>query len=581
MKQYILEQLESAIISLKKEGVIPESVSPRLNLDRTKDKAHGDFSTNLAMMLAKPAQKNPRELAQIICDALPPSEQITKVDIAGPGFINFFVNNAVVAQQLETALQDTHLGFIPPTSKTIVVDYSSPNLAKEMHVGHLRSSIIGDAMVRTLRFADHHVIKQNHVGDWGTQFGMLLAYMEELRQQDQTSEDQELADLEKFYRAAKVRFDESKDFADRARQLVVALQSGDTYCNQLWQEFNQVSLAHCQEVYQSLGVLLQPEDVRGESFYNDMLPKLRDELKEKGLLKQDQGAQCVFLDEFKNKEGDALPIIIEKAGGGFPYAATDLAALSYRARDLQADRIMYVVDMRQSLHFQQIFRLAKLSGLVQEQVQLEHLGFGTMNGQDGKPFKTRSGGTIKLVDLIEEAKARAYTLVKQKNPHHSESELQEIARVVGISSVKYADLSKHRTSDYIFNFEQMLSFEGNTAPYLLYALTRVSNILSKASTQDFSHTAMDMTNEYELELGNKLLQFSECITRVIEKGTPHTLCTYLYELAGLFSRFYEFCPVLNLEDDALRQSRLQLLSLTAKILQQGLDLLGLETLERM
>jgi arginyl-tRNA synthetase len=581
MKEQILKQLEATLNQLKADGVLPETVAPRLNLDRTKDKTHGDFSSNVAMMLAKPAQKNPRALAQLICDAWPQSEAIDKVEIAGPGFINFFVSDNALAQNLEQMWQQPHFNRAPTTAQTIVIDYSSPNLAKEMHVGHLRSSIIGDAMVRVLTFLGHKVIKQNHVGDWGTQFGMLLAYMEELRANNEVQEDQALSDLEHFYRAAKVRFDESSEFADRARELVVALQSGDAYCKKLWREFNQVSLSHCHDVYKKLGVLLTQADVRGESCYNAELPKVRDALKAQGLLQEDQGAQCVFLDEFKNKQGDALPIIIQKAGGGYPYAATDLAAINYRVHTLKADRLIYVVDMRQELHFRQIFSLAKKAQMAHADTTLEHLGFGTMNGQDGKPFKTRSGDTVKLVDLIHEAQERALALVTSKNPDFDAESLTHIAQVVGISAVKYADLSKHRTSDYIFSFEHMLSFEGNTAPYLLYALTRINNILNKVDLSLVPETGLRLSHDHEVELGNALLQFNEVIDRVASKGTPHSLCSYLFDLAGRFSRFYESCPVLNLEDETLKQSRLQLLRLTAKVLQQGLDLLGLETLERM
>ncbi|RLV60005.1 arginine--tRNA ligase [Parashewanella curva] len=581
MKSHIQSLLEQTLQSLIEQGVVPTDVQARIQVDRTKDKSHGDFATNLAMMLTKAARRNPRELAQLIIDNLPESSHVDKVEIAGPGFINFFIDDNALANQLQEALADPKLGVTLPESQTIVVDYSSPNLAKEMHVGHLRSSIIGDSVVRTLEFLGHKVIRQNHVGDWGTQFGMLLAYMEELQAKDEGKASLELSDLETFYRAAKVRFDESEEFATRARKLVVELQSGDEYCNKLWRQFNDISLSHCHQVYAKLGVSLTRDDVRGESTYNDDLQQVVADLDAQGLLSESEGAKVVFQDEFKTKDGEPLPVIIQKADGGFLYATTDLAAMRYRANVLKADRALYFVDLRQGLHFQQVFSLAKLAKFVPESVSLEHLGFGTMNGEDGRPFKTRSGGVVKLVDLLDEAVERAVELVRSKNPNMDEAEVQHIAKVVGISSVKYADLSKNRTSDYIFSFDQMLSFEGNTAPYLLYAYTRVAGIFKKAQDIDLTDAKIVLEHEKEKDLGTKLGQFNEILSRVSAKGQPHVLCGYLFELAGAFSSFYEACPVLSAETEAQKHSRLQLAKLTAQTLKQGLALLGIETLEKM
>ena len=584
MKAHITHLLEQTVAILKEQHIIPADVQPRIAVDRTRDKAHGDLATNLAMMMAKPAQKNPRELAQLIIDNLPASELVNRAEIAGPGFINIFLNQDWLAQQIDAAYADSNLSVAKTKQpQNVVVDLSSPNLAKEMHVGHLRSSIIGDSVARTLEFLGHNVIRQNHVGDWGTQFGMLLAYMEEKRAED-AEISMQLSDLEVFYRAAKGRFDESEVFANRAREMVVMLQSGDVECNKLWQEFNAVSLAHCHEIYKRLNVKLTRADVRGESFYNDDLNNIVAELEAQGLLTESNGAKCVFLDEFKNKEGDPLPVIIQKQGGGFLYATTDLAAMRFRQQQLHADRIMYFVDQRQALHFQQVFSVVQKAGFVKPTTSLEHLGFGTMNGEDGRPFKTRSGGTVKLVDLLAEAEERAYTLVKDKNPTIDEAELKNIARVVGISSVKYADLSKNRSSDYIFNFDSMLSFEGNTAPYLLYAFTRVSSIFNKVDAETSAKLAtakVQLNEEKELELAGKLIQFNEIIHQVAKRATPNTLCTYLFELAGVFSSFYEACPILSNADENVKLSRLKLAKLTANTLQQGLDLLGIETLERM
>lgn len=581
MKSHIQELLEQTVQTLKDQGTVPTDFAARIQVDRTKDKSHGDFATNLAMMLTKAAGMKPRDLAQLIIDSLPTSSHVAKVEIAGPGFINFFIDEDALANQLQAALNDEFLGTTRPEPQTVVVDYSSPNLAKEMHVGHLRSSIIGDSVVRALEFQGHKVIRQNHVGDWGTQFGMLLAYMEELRASGDEKAQMELSDLESFYRAAKVRFDESTDFATRARQLVVELQSGDEYCNKLWREFNDISLSHCLDVYKRLGVSLTRADVHGESAYNDDLDQVVADLNDQGLLSVSDGAKVVFQDEFKTKEGEPLPVIIQKADGGYLYATTDMAAMRYRSNVLKADRALYFVDLRQALHFQQVFSLARTAGFVRPEMTLEHMGFGTMNGEDGRPFKTRSGGVVKLVDLLDEANTRALELVRSKNPDMDEAELAEIARVVGISSVKYADLSKNRASDYIFSFEQMLSFEGNTAPYLLYAYTRVAGIFKRAEDIDLSQGKISLDHDKEKALGNKLAQFGEVLSRVVDKGHPHAMCGYLFELAGAFSSFYEACPVLAAETQEQKVSRLLLAKLTARTLKQGLELLGIETLERM
>ncbi|WP_120994764.1 arginine--tRNA ligase [Stutzerimonas urumqiensis] len=579
MKDSIRQLIQHALDRLTEQGVLPEGLTPAIQVENTKDKAHGDFASNIAMMLAKPAGMKPRDLAQQLIDALPQDDQITKVEIAGPGFLNFFQNSQALANRLEAALADERLGVRKAGAhERVVIDLSSPNLAKEMHVGHLRSTIIGDAVARVLEFLGDEVIRQNHVGDWGTQFGMLLAYLEE----QPAAAQSELSDLEQFYRAAKKRFDESADFADRARQLVVSLQAGDAECLRLWHRFNDISLSHCQKVYDRLNVRLTPADVKGESAYNDDLPTIVAALLGKGLLSESDGAQCVFIDEFKNAEGNPLPVIVQKAGGGYLYATTDLAAMRYRSQVLHADRALYFVDQRQALHFQMAFEVARRAGFVSPDMRLEHMGFGTMNGVDGRPFKTRDGGTVKLVDLLDEAEQRAYSLVKEKNPELAEDELRQIARAVGIGAVKYADLSKHRTSDYSFNFEQMLSFEGNTAPYLLYAYTRVASIFRRAGTSmDVLGGQIALQAEHEQLLAGKLAQFGDVLNTVGEKGVPHLLCSYLYELAGLFSSFYEHCPILAAEQEAQKQSRLRLAALTGRTLKQGLELLGLETLERM
>ncbi|MDH4655089.1 arginine--tRNA ligase [Pseudomonas sp. JS3066] len=579
MKDTIRQLIQQALTRLASEGVLPEGLSPAIQVENTKDKSHGDFASNIAMMLAKPAGMKPRDLAEKLINALPQDDQVAKVEIAGPGFLNFFQNTQALAQRLEAALADDRLGVRKNgPQQRVVIDLSAPNLAKEMHVGHLRSTIIGDGVARVLEFLGDTVIRQNHVGDWGTQFGMLLAYMQE----QPVGSDAELSDLESFYRAAKKRFDESAEFADRARELVVKLQAGDPECLKLWTRFNDISLSHCQAVYDRLGVKLTMADVKGESAYNDDLANVVADLRAKGLLTESDGALCVFMDEFKNAEGNPLPLIVQKAGGGYLYATTDLAATRYRSGVLKADRALYFVDQRQALHFQMVFACARLAGFVPASFEMEHMGFGTMNGADGRPFKTRDGGTVKLIDLLDEAEQRAYELVKGKNPDLEEAELRQIARAVGIGAVKYADLSKHRTSDYSFNFELMLSFEGNTAPYLLYAYTRVASVFRKLG-KDFSEIdgQIILAAEQEQALAAKLAQFADTLGNVAEKGVPHILCAYLYDLAGLFSSFYENCPILSAEEQATQQSRLRLAALTGRTLKQGLELLGLQTLERM
>ncbi|WP_369742863.1 arginine--tRNA ligase [Pseudidiomarina sp. PP-1MA] len=580
MKEQLEQILATAIADLQQQGVLPADVQPRILLDRPRDKSHGDFATNLALTLAKPAGMNPRALAEALIAALPKVDWLAQADIAGPGFINFTLSQQQLIDQLEHALASATTGIqAAPAPKTIVIDYSSPNLAKEMHVGHLRSAIIGDAVARVQELLGHKVVRQNHVGDWGTQFGMLLAHMEELGDAEL---DMQLSNLETFYKAAKKRFDDSPEFANRARELVVALQSGEARCRQLWQQFIDVSLSHCQEVYDRLGVALTRADVMAESAYNDDLPQVIEDLKAQGLLVEDQGAQCVFLDEFKNKDGEALPVIVQKSGGGYLYATTDLAAIRYRQNVLHGDHLMYFVDQRQGLHFQQIFTLAKKAGFARADLQMDHYGFGTVMGKDGRPYKSRDGGVTKLADLLDEAEKRALELVQQKNSGLTAAEQEHVAKVVGISSVKYADLSKNRTSDYIFDWDTMLSFEGNTAPYLLYAYTRVVSIFNKAQINPAEVSGEFVLNdERELELANLLVRFNEVVQQVADKAMPHFLCGYLFELAGKFSSFYEACPILQQDDQALRQSRLKLAALTAKTLRQGLQLLGIHTLEKM
>jgi arginyl-tRNA synthetase len=569
--------------AMRKAGVADEC---RPHIAPSKKIGFGDYQANGAMAAAKKMGKNPRELAQLIIEQLDIDSIAEKIEVAGPGFINIHLRDDWLAQQLVHLRKDPTQTLKTQTPQTIVVDYSAPNLAKEMHVGHLRSTIIGDALVRLLELQGHNVIRQNHVGDWGTQFGMLLV---ELENHLQNGEQAGLAlkDLEGFYQRSKQHFDESEGFANKAREYVVKLQSGDTEMLKLWHAFRDTSLAHSQDIYHKLNVTLTPKDVRGESAYNDDLSILVAELKEKQLAIESQGATVAFLNELADKDGNPSPMIIQKQGGGFLYATSDLAALRYRTHTLKADRILYFIDARQSLHMQQVFTLARAAQFTSADSSLEHHAFGTMMGSDGKPFKTRSGGTVKLAALLDEAIERAEKLVRsrseEKGLNLGELEYKEIGRKVGIGAIKYADLSKTRTNDYIFNWETMLSFEGNTAPYLQYAYTRIQSIFRKADLKPEQITGNILLGHAdEKALAIKLLQGVEVIEQISTDAYPHLLCSYLYDVASLYMRFYESCPILKESVSAAdKNSRLQLCDATAETLKMGLDILGIEVMEKM
>ncbi|KGB01078.1 arginine--tRNA ligase [Leclercia pneumoniae] len=541
----------------------------------------GDYQANGVMAVAKKLGMAPRQLAEQVLTHLDLDGIASKTEIAGPGFINIFLDPAFLASHVDAALKSDRLGVNQPAAQTIVVDYSAPNVAKEMHVGHLRSTIIGDAAVRTLEFLGHNVIRANHVGDWGTQFGMLIAYLE--KQQQENAGEMALADLEGFYREAKKHYDEDEAFAERARSYVVKLQGGDEYFLQMWRKLVDITMSQNQITYDRLNVTLTRKDVMGESLYNPMLPGIVADLKAKGLAVESEGATVVFLDEYKNKEGEPMGVIIQKKDGGYLYTTTDIACAKYRYETLHADRVLYYIDSRQHQHLMQAWTIVRKAGYVPESVPLEHHMFGMMLGKDGKPFKTRAGGTVKLADLLDEALERARRLVAEKNPDMAADELEKLANAVGIGAVKYADLSKNRTTDYVFDWDNMLAFEGNTAPYMQYAYTRVLSVFRKAAVDEaaLAAAAVVISEDREAQLAARLLQFEETLSVVARDGTPHVMCSYLYDLAGLFSGFYEHCPILSAESEAVRNSRLKLAQLTAKTLKLGLDTLGIETVERM
>ncbi|MDX2232069.1 MAG: arginine--tRNA ligase [Leptolyngbyaceae cyanobacterium bins.349] len=552
----------------------------------TSNPKFGDFQANVAMSLAKPLGKAPRAIAEAILQNLQVNDICEPPQIAGPGFINLQLKTDYLATQLAIMQADARLG-VPPVQapQRVIVDFSSPNIAKEMHVGHLRSTIIGDAIARILEFQGHDVLRLNHVGDWGTQFGMLITYLKEVAPEALTTPDAvDLGDLVAFYKKAKQRFDEDDNFREIARLEVVKLQSGDEISRKAWQLLCDQSRREFQVIYDLLDICLTE---RGESFYNPLLPDVVQDLDTAGLLVEDDGAKCVFLDGFTNKEGNPLPLIVQKSDGGYNYATTDLAALRYRIEQDHADRIIYVTDAGQANHFAQFFQVAKRAGWWPETVQIVHVPFGLVQGEDGKKLKTRSGETVRLRDLLDEAVDRARTDLETRIQTEERQEtpefINQVAQIVGVSAVKYADLSQNRTSNYIFSFDKMLALNGNTAPYMLYAYVRVQGISRKGNI-DFSkldaNTKILLQEDSEFTLARHLLQLDEIIAEVSQDLFPNKLCQYLFELSQKFNQFYDRCPILQAEEP-IRTSRLSLADLTARTLKLGLSLLGIRVLERM
>jgi len=564
-------KLKSQINNVIKDAFLKAGIEhePMAVSEATKPE-FGDYQFNGAMALSKKLGKNPREIANTILESLDFTGLLSKAEIAGPGFINLWLNPLWIATQCTTALSNDRLN-VSKREKPIkvVVDYSGPNMAKQMHVGHIRSTIIGDTLSNLLTFLGDDVIRQNHIGDWGTQFGMLIAYLE-MKGEDGSVD---LKDLEQFYKDAKAAFDADAAFADRAREYVVKIQSGDAHCLKLWQTFIDKSLGHCEEVYEKLNVNLTREDVRAESFYNDDLSSVITDLENVDMLTVSDGAKCVFIDE------DEIPVIVQKGDGGYLYATTDLAALRYRTKELGAERILYVVDARQAGHFKQVFRIAKDSGFVNETVNLEHIGFGTMMDKSGKPFKTRDGGTIKLIDLLDEAVAKAKETINNKE-EYTQEKIEELAKIIGIGAVKYADLSTNRESNYMFNLDKMLSFEGNTSLYMQYGYARIQSIFRKHNAPIVGDIIIGDALEHRL--ATMLLRFEDVLARAAVDASPHQITTYLYELVTLFMRFYEQNPILKggIEEE-VKMSRLHLADLTAKTIKQGLDILGIKVVEKL
>jgi arginyl-tRNA synthetase len=540
-----------------------------------------DFQANAALALAKRLGRNPREVAEAVVTAADVEDLCSAVEVAGPGFVNLTVADGALGEMATTILGDTRLGVPPaPDRDVVVVDYSAPNAAKEMHVGHLRSTIIGDAVVRILEWRGHTVIRKNHLGEWGTPFGMLIEHLLDVGEAE-AAHALSVGDLDGFYKAARQKFDADEAFRERSRRRVVQLQSGDDQTLRLWGLLIDQSQRYFLAVYERLGATLGPEDFAGESTYNDQLASVAEELDRIGLLTESDGAKCVFPEGFKNRDGDPMPLIVVKSDGGYGYDTTDLAALRHRTRDLKATRLVYVVGLPQRLHFEMIFEAGAEAGWVTPPTRAEHVGFGSVLGNDGKPLRSRAGASIKLIDLLDEAIARAAAQVGQKNPSLGPDEAGQVAAAVGIGAVKYADLSTDRTKDYVFDYDRMLSFDGNTAPYLQYAHTRIQSIFRRAGvTADECDGPVAVTEAAEHELAVHLLRFADVLDDVEQSLEFHQLCSYLYGLATTFTAFYEKCPVLKAED-SVRASRLALCRLTAQTLALGLRLLGIAAPDRM
>ncbi len=546
----------------------------------------GDYQANVAMSLAKRLGKAPRAIAEQVVQNLEVADLCEVPTVAGPGFVNLTLKPSYLEDQLQQIQTDPRLGVAKTKDpQRAIVDFSSPNIAKEMHVGHLRSTIIGDCIARVLEFQGNDVLRLNHVGDWGTQFGMLITHLREACPQALTSSEEiDLGDLVVFYREAKQRFDQEDAFRETSRQAVVELQSGNEEALKAWRLLCEQSRQEFQKIYDRLDVRLTE---RGESFYNPLLSDVVKDLEESGLLVEDQGAKCVFLEGFTNKEGDPLPVIVQKTNGGYNYATTDLAAIRYRIRQDGAERIIYVTDAGQANHFAQVFQVARRAGWIPDNIELVHVPFGVVQDESGKKFKTRSGETIRLRDLLDEAIARARAdldaRLQEEGRDETEAFKAHVAEVVGLGAVKYSDLSQNRTSNYIFSYDKMLSLQGNTAPYMLYAYVRVQGISRKGGI-DFSQLGSDrrvtLQDETELTLAKHLLQFDQVLSAVEADLMPNRLCQYLFELSQKFNQFYDRCPVLQAEEP-MRTSRLLLCDLAAQTIKQGLALLGISVLERM
>ncbi|MEV1053658.1 arginine--tRNA ligase [Streptomyces sp. NPDC049887] len=566
-------------------AALPEvgSADPLL---RRSDRA--DFQANGILALAKRLKGNPRELAARVVESVPADDLLREIEVSGPGFLNITVSDGAITETLAARAADDRLGVpFADAAGTTVIDYAQPNVAKEMHVGHLRSAVIGDAMVRILEFTGEKVVRRHHIGDWGTQFGMLIQFLiehpHELDHEDEAavSGEEAMSNLNRLYKASRAVFDSDEEFKERARRRVVDLQSGDEETLALWQRFVDESKIYFYSVFSKLDMEIHDADVVGESGYNHMLDETCRILEESGVAVRSEGALCVFFDDVKGPDGKPVPLIVRKSNGGYGYAATDLSAIRDRVRNLGADSLIYVVDARQSLHFRMVFETARRAGWLNDEVKAVQLAFGTVLGKDGKPFKTREGETVRLVDLLDEAIERASTVVREKAQDLSEEEIAERGAQVGIGAVKYADLSTSAARDYKFDLDQMVSLNGDTSVYLQYAYARIQSILRKAGdAKPQAHAEIGLTPS-ERALGLHIDRFGETVEEAASSYEPHKLAAYLYQLASLYTTFYSECPVLKADTPAQVENRLFLCDLTARTLHQGMALLGIRTPARL
>ncbi len=541
-----------------------------------------DYQADLAMGLAKTLRRPPRQVAEAVVAALDLKGIAERIEIAGPGFINLTLTPEFLEHGLERVAGDERLGVpLAATKERVVIDYSAPNVAKEMHVGHLRSTIIGDALARVLEFLGHEVIRQNHIGDWGTPFGMLIEHLLDV---GGGGTQVDMGELSEFYRAARAKFDGDPKFADRARQRVVRLQAGDKPTLDLWRQLVELSNRYFSQLYERLGVGLRAEHVRGESAYNDALADVAAELTRKGLARINDGALCVFPPGFTNRDNEPLPLIVRKQDGGYGYGATDLAALRYRTQELRGTRLLYVVGAPQAQHLAMVFAVGAEAGWLAPPARAEHVAFGAVLGSDKKIFKSRAGDTVRLTDLLDEAVERAEAELVRRQPDGDAAVRRALAPQIGIGAVKYADLANDRIKDYVFDWDRMLAAEGRTGPYLQYAHARIRSIFRKAAETGVTlrpGSAMRLGEPAERRLALELLDFGDAVVEAGESLRPHRLCGYLFDLATAFTGFFETCPVLKAGDEASRASRLALCELTARVLARGLDLLGIAAPQRM
>jgi len=569
----VATEIASRVVSAVKDGLDIE-ISPEQALVRPAGPGRGwDYQSNVAMGLAKRAGVPSRDLAGTVVDRLHVEDISELPTIGGPGFINFRLHDRWIEDELGTRLDDDRLGIAAAADpRLVVVDYSAPNVAKEMHVGHLRSTIIGDAITRLRRFCGHDVLPQNHLGDWGTPFGMLIEHMNDRGWADEP--EHSIGDLNGFYRSAREKFDRDPGFAERSRARVVALQEGDEATLRLWQGLVEESERHFEAVYRKLGVLLEHEHLAPESLYNDQLADVVRELEELGLTVEDDGATCVFPPGFTGRTGEPMPLIVRKRDGGYTYDTTDLAAIRYRIRDLHARQLLYVVGAPQRMHFEMVFAAARQAGWLTDEVDARHIGFGSVLGEDGKMLRTRAGTPVRLAELLDEAIERAEGLLEERGVAPG-ADRSRLARDIGIGAVKYADLSTDRERDYVFSFDRMLALDGNTSVYLQYANARARSVLARAAEGGAApRRRLSLVHPAERDLGLRLLQLPAALEDALDDMRPHKLCTYLFETAVAYTAFYEHCPVLT-ADDALRASRLALCELTSRTITRGLDLLGI------